>query len=174
MDRKVKIRKIFKKKRKELGAEERLVLDKKILANLDEALGDVVKIGIFYPLEDEINLLGLPDKDREILIPKIQKDKSLKFYSINEELVKHEKYGIMEPIGTTEIIPEVIICPLLAFDQNKHRLGYGGGYYDRTLAKFPNTKTIGVAYHFQQTGQLPTEPTDQSLNLIITNKTTIY
>jgi len=68
-------------------------------------------------------------------------------------------------------IPEIVIVPLVAFDDAGGRLGYGGGFYDRTLellrANGP-VLTIGFAYDAQQADQLPLEPTDQPLDMIIT------
>lgn len=81
-------------------------------------------------------------------------------------------YNIAEPPKSAEEIPqpEVIIIPLLGFDSQNHRLGYGGGYYDATLNALRtsyNPFTIGCAYDFQQLDYLPTETNDQSLDLII-------
>lgn len=71
------------------------------------------------------------------------------------------------PEGT----PEVLVVPLLHFDGAGNRLGYGGGYYDRTLAKLraagPVT-AIGFAFAAQEVDRVPTEPTDQPLDAIVT------
>jgi 5-formyltetrahydrofolate cyclo-ligase len=58
--------------------------------------------------------------------------------------------------------------PLLAFDRTGARLGYGGGYYDRTLALLPGATTIGIAYAFQEVSDLPTGPHDIRLDAIAT------
>ena len=67
--------------------------------------------------------------------------------------------------------PEILIVPLVAFDRQGGRLGYGGGFYDRTLeglrAKGP-VLAIGFAYAAQETEALPLEPTDQPLDMIVT------
>lgn len=69
--------------------------------------------------------------------------------------------------------PEVLIVPMVAFDRAGGRLGYGGGFYDRTLealrAKRP-TIAIGFAYAAQETEHLPLEPTDQPLDLLVTEQ----
>ena len=57
---------------------------------------------------------------------------------------------------------------MLAFDSDGHRLGYGGGYYDRTLAGLPNARAIGVAYAGQEVLSLPREPHDHPLDMIVT------
>jgi 5-formyltetrahydrofolate cyclo-ligase len=58
--------------------------------------------------------------------------------------------------------------PLLAFDARGHRLGYGGGYYDRSLAALPRALAIGCAYAAQEVAELPAEPTDMPLDAVAT------
>lgn len=67
--------------------------------------------------------------------------------------------------------PEILIVPLVSFDTKGGRLGYGGGFYDRTLERLRAkraTLAIGFAYAAQEAGDLPLEPTDQPLDLIVT------
>lgn len=77
------------------------------------------------------------------------------------------------PEGGAELVPTVLIVPLLAFDRRGYRLGYGGGFYDRTLeglrARGPVT-AIGFAFAAQEVGEVPIEPTDQKLDLIVTER----
>ena len=83
------------------------------------------------------------------------------------------RYGIAEP-DNDEIIEAValdaIFLPLTAFDQHGHRLGMGGGYYDRTLSEFDHDRLnlIGLAYDFQELPNCPVEAFDQSLQMILT------
>jgi 5-formyltetrahydrofolate cyclo-ligase len=81
------------------------------------------------------------------------------------------RFGALVPETGDWITPEVLIVPLVAFDRAGNRLGYGGGFYDRTLealrARGPVT-AIGYAYAAQETDALPLEPTDQRLDLIVT------
>lgn len=82
-------------------------------------------------------------------------------------------FGALIPESGDWLTPQVLIVPLVAFDGQGGRLGYGGGYYDRTLealrAKGPVT-AIGFAYAAQHIGQVPLEPTDQRLDLIVTDR----
>lgn len=69
--------------------------------------------------------------------------------------------------------PDILLVPLLAFDNTGYRLGYGGGFYDRTIEKLRHIKpivTIGVAYSAQQTRNVPTDKHDQQLDWILTEK----
>ena len=63
-----------------------------------------------------------------------------------------------------------MIMPLVGFDTYKNRLGYGGGFYDRYLQRFPNLERIGLAFECQRCNDIPTEETDQKLDFIITEK----
>lgn len=69
--------------------------------------------------------------------------------------------------------PEILIVPLVAFDRRGGRLGYGGGFYDRTLEQLRSkraTLAIGFAYAAQEAQELPLEPTDQPLDMIVTER----
>ena len=80
-------------------------------------------------------------------------------------------FGAEIPTDPEEIVPDILIIPLAAFSEDGYRLGYGGGFYDRTLqilrARGPVT-AIGFAYEAQRTKSLPIEPTDQPLDIIVT------
>ena len=82
-------------------------------------------------------------------------------------------FGARIPADPTWLEPEVLIVPLVAFDRQGNRLGYGGGFYDRTLERLRGirkTIAIGFAYAAQETAALPVEPTDQPLDYIVTEK----
>jgi 5-formyltetrahydrofolate cyclo-ligase len=80
-----------------------------------------------------------------------------------------ERFGTQRPDGP-EAVPDVILVPLLAFDAAGNRLGYGGGYYDCTLAALPDREAIGFAHAAQQVDEVPTEPHDRPLQTILTDK----
>lgn len=79
-------------------------------------------------------------------------------------------FGTLVP-GGEEIVPQVLVVPLLAFDRRMYRLGYGGGYYDRTLAALRaagGCTAIGFAFAAQEVAEVPVEPTDERLDMIVT------
>ena len=82
------------------------------------------------------------------------------------------QYGIETPLNDAElVIPQIILCPLLGFDAVGNRLGYGGGFYDKTLSDLSGShdvKLVGVAYSIQSVAALPSEPHDFALNGIVT------
>ena len=77
------------------------------------------------------------------------------------------------PEEAPEVLPDVLLVPLLAFDRRGFRLGYGGGFYDRTLEKLRTLKkvtAIGIAYAGQEVDAVPYEEFDQRLDWIMTEK----
>jgi 5-formyltetrahydrofolate cyclo-ligase len=82
------------------------------------------------------------------------------------------KLGIHEPEASRpELSPAVVLAPLLAFDRYGNRLGYGGGYYDRSLRKLRRcgaVVAIGVAFDEQEFSEIPAEPQDERLDMILT------
>ena len=136
------------------------------------------KIAIYYPSNFELNVLKLLEFNsilaQDILLPATDKKNLMNFFSWKkkEELYVN-KYGMLEPSKTKVKIPDIILVPILAFDKNKYRLGYGKGYYDRYLNKYlklRNILTVGVAFSFQRHHKLPINKKDVKLNYIITEK----
>lgn len=85
--------------------------------------------------------------------------------------MKEGPFGANIPAVDDYFDPEVLIVPLVAFDRHGNRLGYGGGFYDRTLERLRGrraTLAIGFAYGMQEAEDLPLEPTDQPLDMIVT------
>jgi 5-formyltetrahydrofolate cyclo-ligase len=86
------------------------------------------------------------------------------------------KFGTRWPAEGDEVVPEVLIVPLVGFDRAGNRLGYGGGFYDRTLEALRAvrpTVAVGYAYAAQELDELPLEPTDQPLDAIVTEAETL-
>jgi 5-formyltetrahydrofolate cyclo-ligase len=83
-------------------------------------------------------------------------------------------WGIREPKPESpEVFPDILIVPLLAFDQRGHRIGYGAGYYDMTIARLRTLKpiiAIGVAFAAQEIDEVPTSPRDARLDLVLTER----
>ena len=83
-----------------------------------------------------------------------------------------ERFGTFVPRATEVLTPEILIVPLAAFDARGFRLGYGGGFYDRTLAGLRaaggRVTAIGVAYEAQRVPVVPVEATDEPLDLVVT------
>ena len=83
------------------------------------------------------------------------------------------KYGIPEPILSKILYPDILIIPLVGYDSDLNRLGYGGGYYDRyieKIEKFKKVIKIGFAFSYQKLKSVPTNHHDKRLDFIITEK----
>ena len=138
-------------------------------------------IGGYYPVNYEIDDLALLRKFKKkkfnISLPVIKKNFQMDFHSWSfSEPLKINKYGIPEPESKNIVYPDVLLIPLVAFDKNLNRLGYGGGYYDRLIKKLSKKKNIikiGLAFSIQEIDKVPTNMYDQKLDYIVTNKHTI-
>lgn len=82
--------------------------------------------------------------------------------------------GTRQPAAGEEVAPDLLLVPLLAFDRAGRRLGYGGGYYDRTLAALPHAAAIGVAYAAQEMQEVPAGPFDMRLERIATERGLVH
>ena len=135
-------------------------------------------IGGYYPVNfevDDLNLLKkFEKKNFNISLPVIKKNFQMDFYKWSfSDLLKINKYGIPEPEAENIVYPDIILVPLVAFDKNLNRLGYGGGYYDRLIKKLSKKKKIikiGLALSVQKIDKVPINVYDQKLDYIVTNK----
>ena len=84
--------------------------------------------------------------------------------------VEAADYGVPVPVEGAWRVPDVVVVPLLAWDEGGGRLGYGGGFYDRTLAARPEMRAVGFALEAQRTTQVPREATDVRLPEIVTDR----
>ena len=109
------------------------------------------------------------------MLPIIDNKNIMNFFSWKKnDLLFVNKFGILEPAKTMTQVPDIILVPILAYDKNKYRLGYGKGFYDRYLNRylkqFKNILTVGVAFSFQKHHKLPINRNDVRLDFIITEK----
>ena len=84
------------------------------------------------------------------------------------------QWGIREPkADAPEVAPDILLVPLLAFDRSGHRIGYGAGYYDMTIAKLRAMKpvvAVGIAFAAQEIASVPVTPRDARLDLVLTER----
>ena len=135
-------------------------------------------IGGYYPVNFEVDDLVLLKKFEKnkfnISLPVIKKNFQMNFYKWSfSEPLKINKYGIPEPVIKNIVYPDILLIPLVAFDKNLNRLGYGGGYYDRLIEKLSKKKKIikiGLALSIQKIDKVPIDVYDKKLDYIVTNK----
>ena len=139
-----------------------------------------VNVSLYYPANYEVNIINiielLKKKKVKMLLPVIKNNNKMNFieWKPNDPL-KVSSYGILEPVlNKKNLIPDIMLIPLLAFDDQKNRLGYGKGYYDRFLNKYLKEKknliTIGIAFSFQRYKKLSLSKFDVKLDYILTEK----
>tara|TARA_B100000787_G_scaffold61101_1_gene44625 strand:+ start:464 stop:1009 length:546 start_codon:yes stop_codon:yes gene_type:complete len=138
-------------------------------------------IGGYYPVNFEVDDLKLlrnfEKKNFDISLPVIKKNFQMDFYEWSfSNILKINKFGIPEPEIKNIVYPDIILVPLVAFDRDLNRLGYGGGYYDRLIEKLSKKKKImkiGLALSVQEIDKVPVSIYDQKLDYIVTNKYTV-
>ena len=134
----------------------------------------------YYPSNYEVDILRFLEKaskkNFKIVLPVIKSSSgmSFKLWNYGDPLYV-SKFGTLEPQKSKKnIIPDLIIVPLVAFDKNLNRIGYGKGYYDRSLQKISKKKkkkiSLGVAYSFQKCRNIPTNRHDFRLDYIFTER----
>jgi len=135
-------------------------------------------LGGYYPSNfeiDDLEILRLLEKKNiKISLPIIKKNKQMNFFKwSNNDPLKINKYGIPEPILLNMTYPDILLVPLVGFDNGLNRLGYGGGFYDRYIEKIEKIKKvikIGLAFSYQKLKRVPTNQHDKKLDFIITEK----
>ena len=133
----------------------------------------------YWPMGDEMDprplMLALASRGHALALPVTPpRGQPLAFHAwAPGAALRPGPMGTSEPVAGEELRPDVLLVPLLAFDRAGRRLGYGGGYYDRTLATLPGAKAIGIAYAGQEMAEVPAGPQDMRLSLIATEDSVI-
>ncbi|WP_404989366.1 MULTISPECIES: 5-formyltetrahydrofolate cyclo-ligase [unclassified Caballeronia] len=136
-------------------------------------------IGFYWPVAGEFDARALltrwlaADATRAAALPVVVEPKApMAFHAWHAQMpMKEGRYRIPVPAQETRVTPDLLLIPCVGFDLQRLRLGYGGGYYDRTLAAWPNGErpvTIGIAYESGKCDALPRETHDLPLGAIVT------
>lgn len=176
---KQQIRHAMLEKRQALSDEERAAAAVSLRVRLASAVGKGLAVAGYAPIRGELDVLpalealfgkghvlGLPVSGEGREMPLI-----FRRWQPGDALVRG-KYNVQEPgDDAPEFRPDLVLVPLVAFDERGYRIGYGAGYYDRTIhalrqaAKPP--RFVGVAHVFQRVAQVPAEPHDERLDEVI-------
>jgi 5-formyltetrahydrofolate cyclo-ligase len=165
--------------------------DVALSAALEQRLGSLVarlaprSIGFYWPLRGEFDARHWiaawlrADASRSAALPGIpERHAPLAFYAWTPEAPMREgHHGIPEPASQEHVLPELLLVPCVGFDAQGYRLGYGGGYYDRTLAAWPGERppvTVGIAWEACriEEGVPEREAHDLPLDAIVTDAAT--
>ncbi|HZO14541.1 MAG TPA: 5-formyltetrahydrofolate cyclo-ligase [Polyangiaceae bacterium] len=152
-----------------------------ICERLLEQVASARVIALFWPIErnHEVDLREADEKlraaGRIVVYPSIDQETNAMTFRVvaDTTLLEERGLGFAEP-PPDAAVPEridVIVVPGIAFDATGHRLGYGAGYYDRTLPAFrPPARAIGVAFDFQLAADIPHDDSDVAVDMIVTDR----
>ena len=167
--------------RRRIMTPEQVAADSKLICEQIEqmsAFREAHSVLIYYPVHNEVDLRPLLEKYRDqktFLFPVTHRHyMEIRPYD-GEEMMRKGHYGVPEP-QTEEYkgAIDLILVPGVVFDQHCHRIGRGGGYYDKFLRRHPRAKKIGVCYAFQlKKHSIPHWFKDQKLDRIVTPQQTI-
>lgn len=130
-------------------------------------------VALYLPIDAEVDTLPLIERLGRVALPCIGAAKAplvFRAWSVGEPLTP-TRLGVSQPCETAPVVdPDVFITPLVGVDDALTRLGYGGGYYDRAFAAFPNAYRIGLAWSVQCVPYLPRDPWDMPLHAVATEQ----
>lgn len=164
------IRILAKQLRSNIEKNEKAIKDQKIVKKIinNPKYIEAKLIGVFYPINSEINVRLIQDNNKRFAYPKIVNDKII-FIEI-DQYTKWEmsKFGINEPKNGKIVSDNIdlLIVPALAINKKKHRIGYGKGYYDKFIINHKPKYTIGIIYE-ELIREFKEEPNDVALDEVI-------
>ena len=129
----------------------------------------------FWPMGQEIDirplLTDLHTRGHRVVLPETPKRGNPLIFRLWHpgSVMVQERFGTSHPDGPV-LIPDFLLVPLLAFDRRGYRVGYGAGYYDRTLGRLPGRFRLGVAYAEQELDEVPAGPYDERLDAVATER----
>lgn len=147
------------------------------------SLPKAAAISAFWPLAEELDTLpllhALHDQGHPMLLPvMLGTGKPLEFARWQPgDVLKQAAFNTLEPSDDkARMTPDIMLCPLLAFDRQGYRMGYGGGFYDRSIAQLQaqgQLLTIGVAFAAQEVAAVPRGEYDMPLDMIVSEQEVI-
>jgi 5-formyltetrahydrofolate cyclo-ligase len=156
----------------------------RICRNLIDVLDSENPLMVYISKPREVHTRALIDhllaQGKTIVVPIIEKDtKTLRLSYLDDPAVLSQStFNVSEPVGhelpaqASDV--KAVIIPMLAFDKRGNRLGYGAGYYDRFLTTHPHLTRIGIAFACQELAEIPADPTDAGMDMIVTDTGIIH
>jgi 5-formyltetrahydrofolate cyclo-ligase len=156
---------------------ERCVAAVLLAERVESQLGDAATVAIYLPIGAEIDTLPLIDRlarrGLKLALPHVAGRKSaMRFLAWTPgDPLPAGPMGLRQPAADApELVPDLILTPLLAFDARLHRLGYGAGFYDRAFAALPSARRVGLAWSVQQVAEIADESWDVRLHAVATEQ----
>jgi 5-formyltetrahydrofolate cyclo-ligase len=139
-------------------------------------LCSVTTLGLYWPIKNEVNLLQWAralalSKGVTLCLPVVVTPKApLEYWRwVPGEAMRPGVWNIPAPAQRDVVVPDLVLAPLVGFDGRNYRLGYGGGYFDRTLASLkPRPVAVGVGYEFGMLETIYPQPHDVPMHTILT------
>lgn len=161
-----------------VSADARAAMAARIAEGLDAIIGDVAgkMVSLYWPFRGEPDLRGWADSVRArggaIALPVVVAKATPLIFRVWKPGEKLEKgvWNIPVPAAGDPVLPDIVISPVVGFDPSSYRLGYGGGFYDRTLASMPRRPqaVIGVGYALQAIPTIYPQPFDIPMDAVLT------
>lgn len=135
-------------------------------------------LGVYWPIRSEPDLRPAYDdlaaQGAQLALPiVVDKDAPLKFITwVPGDPMTKDSFGVAIPAAGKEILPDALLIPCVGFNALCYRLGYGGGFYDRTLARLPRPRTLGIGYSCGFAA-FDADSHDVALDVVITERTSI-
>lgn len=147
----------FENEKKEKEYQTKIILSKLMKS---KSFKDSKVIGLYMPtpIEFDLTLLFEEKLGKKILIPKVLSTTEMVFVAYAKDQLERSRFGLLEPKSEKAESPDLIVAPGLAWNFEGHRIGFGGGYYDRYLKNFKG-RTLSCCYDFQRLSFEP-EPHD--------------
>ena len=168
MENKTDLRIRIRNLRKTIDTENLSRIIVKNIRNMQE-YNSAKNVMIFYPMKYEINLLDLLSDSKNFYFPRVYGDELL-VCPDSGKFIK-SSFNVMEPVSEP-VNPEIldlVIVPALAVDKCRYRLGYGGGFYDRFLDKYPDIKTLTPVCKKFLLEELPHDTFDKATDIVVTD-----
>lgn len=128
----------------------------------------------YLPYNQEVRTVPMLERalkdGKRVAVPKVYGDEMKFIYMTDLTQVEKRYAGIPEPVEDGPVAEDqtaLVLMPGLAFDKEGHRIGYGGGFYDKFLAAEPNHPTLALCYEFQMVKELPTEEFDIPVDCVL-------
>ena len=159
------------KRRNALSREERIQYSRRICERVQPLLHGIV--ALYRAVGSEVDLSYLNKSGLHLCLPACS-NADMRFYHIDESTeYRKSRFGIWEPVHALPAEAsqlDIVLVPLVAFDEACNRMGHGCGYYDRYLSDKRELHTIAAAFEFQVLEKLPVEETDIRPDVLITEK----
>jgi 5-formyltetrahydrofolate cyclo-ligase len=160
-----------------LSAAERCAAAVMLAETVEGLLGDAQTVAAYLPIGSEMDTLPVIERlarhGLAIALPHVTGRRGpMRFLAWTPgDPLPSGPMGLRQPAADApELLPDLILTPLLAFDARLHRLGYGAGHYDRAFAYLPDARRIGLAWAAQHVAALPDEAWDVPLHGVVTEK----